>query len=172
VGVSVLLTRGPGPGLGFVFDREDGVGHRDLVVEGHARDAGTALVAHQLEVVGFAADHATQSNQRVEIAAVGHGLEHDRDLQRAGHADVADVGLVDLEPLELGQAGLGELERERVIEAGPHDADAQALAGQLGGLALVSALHGDGVREDRWGGRGCSSGVQVPAATKPVISKP
>src|SRR5262245_26826674 len=59
------------PRLRLVVDGEDGVGHRNLVIERDARDPDAALVGDQLEVIGLAADHAADRHQRIEVVAVG-----------------------------------------------------------------------------------------------------
>ena len=80
-------------------------------------------------------------DEGVEVARVGHRLQRQRDLERAGHGDVADVVLVDLQSFEFGQAGLGHCAGDGFIETCAHDAQAQALTEEFAHLALVGFLH-------------------------------
>ncbi|GKQ59363.1 hypothetical protein QMTAC487_32240 [Sphaerotilus sp. FB-3] len=94
-------------------------------------------------MIGLATDDAAQRDQRVMLVGLGQRLQRHRHLQRAGHADVADVARLDAQALQLGDAALREPVGQLGVEAGLDDGDAQVAAVQTGGLALVGTLHGD-----------------------------
>jgi hypothetical protein len=132
------------------------------VVERDPRDACAALVGDELEVVGLAADDAAQRHQRVEVVALGQGVQRQRHLQRAGHGDVAMSRSWTPRRFQLLEAALRQLVRERGIEARLHDADAQVAPVEFSALSPLSASCMVGFRFE---------GHSL-ADTKPVTSRP
>ena len=55
-----------GQGLVVVFGGQHAVGDRDAGVQGDAGDAAALFVGDQLEVIGLAADHRAERDQRIE----------------------------------------------------------------------------------------------------------
>ena len=137
---------------------EHGVRDGDAVVERDARHRGAALVRDELEVVGLAAHDAAERDQRVPVVGLGERLQRQADLERAGHADVADVRAHHAEGVQLGETRLGERIGEGRVEARLHDADAQRAAidrgdqATAGGGASIGLLHG---RRLAWVGFRC-----------------
>ena len=66
-------------------------------------NAARRLVGDDLEVVGLAADHRAERDQRVEVAGLREPLQRERRLQRAGHRDDRDVALGDAGLLQRAQ---------------------------------------------------------------------
>src|SRR5688572_16874454 len=88
-------------------------------------------------MIGFAADHGAQRDQRVEFPAEGAAsqhqrLERERDLERARHARHVDVVRGDAELEELLVARGEELPHQLFVEAAPDDTDAQSPAIEVG----------------------------------------
>jgi hypothetical protein len=121
---------------------QDRVGDRDAVVERDPRDRGAALVGDQLEVVGFATDDAADRDQRIVLVGVGDGVERAAELERAGNADVGDVGRRDAERDQLLGSRAGDAIGELGVEARLDDRDAELPAVEAGRLAAFSVAHG------------------------------
>ena len=58
----------------------------------------------QFEVVGLAADHGAERDQRVELLAFGQLLQRERNFQRARHGDVQHVFVGHAEAFEFFDA--------------------------------------------------------------------
>ena len=112
--------------------RQDGVRDGHAVVHRGPRHAARRLLGDDLEVVGLAADHAADRDQRVEVPGRRQPRQHQRHLEGAGHGDVRDVVLVDAERDEFVDAGLGERATGPLVEARLHDADPQIDAVKVG----------------------------------------
>ena len=69
-------------------------------------------MAHDLEMVGLAADHRAERDQRIEVARLRKPLQRERRLQRAGHRDHDDVVVGDAGLLQRAQRA-GEQARRR-----------------------------------------------------------
>jgi hypothetical protein len=133
--------------LVVVLGGEHAVGDRHAGGELHVGDAARRFVGDDLEVVGLAADHAAERHQGVEAAALRHGLQHQRQLQRARRGDDLHVGGAHAEALQLRRAAAEQALADVDVEAAHGDADAQAGALQVGFefLDVVVACHGHGL---------------------------
>ena len=83
-------------------------------------------------MIGLATDHGTQCHQRIKAAALRHGLEGQRQFQRAGHRRVSHIGISNAEARQFGQASRAQALADVLVEAGLRHADAQPAACQIG----------------------------------------
>ena len=107
------------------------------MVQTHPGDAGAGFVGDQLKVIGLATHDAAQGDQGIKVIALGQGLQSQRHFQRARHLHRLDVLGFYLVGLQLGHTGLVQRIGDVGIEAGLHNADAQACTIELRSLGWV-----------------------------------
>ena len=122
-----------------VFTREDAVRHRNAGIELDFHHRAARVVRDDFEVIGVATNHRTQGDQRIEAPALRHGLQDERDFQRAGHRGDFDIAFGHAQTLELIGASGQQTFADILIEAAHDDADRQPLAGE-DGFVLVDVL--------------------------------
>ena len=122
-GAVLALHVGAGLALFVVFGREHAVGDRNVALKAHAGNFGSRRVGDDFEVIGFAADHGTEGDERLVLVAVGHRLQRKRDFERARDEHHGDVVFGNAQNLELFEAGLKLFLAGVLVEARHHDAD-------------------------------------------------
>ena len=106
-------------------------------------DPGRRFVGDDLEMVGLAADHGAQRDQRIEVAGLREPLQRQRRFERARNGDHGDVAVGDTGVREAAQCTGEQGVADRRVEARQHDADATAVAVDVGRNALDG--HGAGL---------------------------
>ncbi len=123
---------------------EDAVADRDAELELDARNARGRLVGDDLEVVGVAADHGAERDQRVVIAALREALQRERRLERARHGDDGDPFVGDTAlPSSARNAPASRPSPIRGLKRDWTIATRRAAPSRLGSIRRIGIVSGD-----------------------------
>src|SRR5262249_19612372 len=107
---------------------EHAEGDRDAGRLRGARDRVGGDAADVVVVVGLAADHRPEADDRVDVQPRDREARRLRELDRAGHLDDGDVAVGDAVRAQRLERALEEARRDEVVEAAAHDGDLEAAA--------------------------------------------
>ena len=129
----------------FGVHGEDGVGDRHAGFQLHIEDAACGFVRDHFEMVGVAAHHGAERDERIVFLGQREFLQRQRMFQRTGHVDQQYVITGHAQPQQFRFAGRQQTLADVPVEAAHDDAEFQALplvgGVEFGEIVLVGS-HG------------------------------